>query len=73
MNDRLLSVGDVAKFLGIKPDTVYKWIERHGLPGRKVGRIWKFRQDEVDAWFDKQPGRGRTGPGGSRKRHRGRV
>ncbi len=56
MIDRLLSVDEVATFLGVKRDTVYKWIKRHGLPGRKVGRLWKFRQEEVDQWFNQQSG-----------------
>lgn len=57
MTERLLSVDEVAAFLGVQRDTVYKWIERHGLPARKVGRLWKFRQGEVDQWFNHQPGR----------------
>ncbi len=69
MMGRLLSVDEVATFLGVQRDTVYKWIERHGLPARKVGRLWKFRQDEVDQWFNRQPGReqksqGRSGQAG---------
>lgn len=58
MTKRLLSVDEMATFLGVQRDTVYKWIERHGLPARKVGRLWKFRQGEVDQWFNQQPGRG---------------
>lgn len=57
MIDRLLSVDEVAAFLGVQRDTVYKWIGRHGLPARKVGRLWKFRQGEVDQWFNRQPRR----------------
>ena len=63
MTDRLLSVDEVAAFLGVQRDTVYKWIERHGLPARKVGRLWKFRQDEIDQWFNQQPGREKNIPG----------
>lgn len=57
MIDRLLSVDEVAKFLGVQRDTVYKWITRHQLPARKLGRLWKFRPNEVEQWFNKQPGR----------------
>lgn len=48
--DRWLSVDEVAEHLGIKRDTVYKWIERRHLPAHKVGRLWKFCLSEVDAW-----------------------
>lgn len=57
MIEPLLSVDDVAAILGVKRDTVYKLINRDDLPGFKVGRLWKFKQHEVDAWMDKQPGR----------------
>ena len=50
MEDRWLSVKEIAAYLGIKPDTVYKWVHRKDLPAHKVGRLWKFRREEVDAW-----------------------
>ena len=45
-----VSVDDVVKHLGVARDSVYRWIERKGLPAHKVGRIWKFKLSEVDAW-----------------------
>jgi excisionase family DNA binding protein len=71
MTERLLSVDDVATFLGVKRDTVYKLIDRDKLPGLKVGRLWKFRQEEIDTWLDKRPGRRqgtRKGSGAARGR-----
>lgn len=50
MADRWLSVDEIAAHLGISRETVYKWIQRKALPAHKVGRLWKFRVDEVDAW-----------------------
>ncbi|WP_419587908.1 methylation-associated defense system helix-turn-helix domain-containing protein MAD1 [Thiolapillus sp.] len=49
-DDRWLSVDEIAAYLGIKRDTVYKWIERKQMPAHKVGRLWKFRKEEVDRW-----------------------
>ena len=48
--DRWLSVEEIATYLGIKKDTVYKWIERKKMPAHKLGSLWKFKRDEVDAW-----------------------
>lgn len=48
--ERWLSVRELAAYLGIKRDTVYKWIDRHSMPAHKMGRLWKFRRDEVDSW-----------------------
>ncbi len=50
VEDRWLSVDEIAAYLGVKRDTVYKWIDRKNMPGHKVGRLWKFRKDEVDQW-----------------------
>lgn len=50
MDDRWFSVDEIAAYLGIKRDTVYKWISEKGMPAHRVGRLWKFRVKEVDKW-----------------------
>ena len=50
MNDRWLSVAEICIYLGIKRDTVYKWIDKKGLPAHRVGKLWKFKIREVDEW-----------------------
>jgi excisionase family DNA binding protein len=50
MEDRWLSVDEIADHLGIKRDTVYKWISERQMPGHKIGRLWKFNKQEVDKW-----------------------
>jgi len=49
-NDRWLSVEEIADHLGVKRDTIYKWIDRKSLPAHKVSSLWKFQKAEVDAW-----------------------
>ena len=53
MEDRWLSVDEIGDYLGIKRDTVYKWISDKELPAHKVGRLWKFKRDEVNTWVRK--------------------
>jgi len=50
MEDRWLSVDEIAAYLGIKRDTVYKWIDVKQMPAHRMGRLWKFRREEVDEW-----------------------
>ena len=50
MNDRYLSVSEICTYLGIKRDTVYKWISKKDLPAHRVGKLWKFKVSEVDEW-----------------------
>ena len=48
--DRWLSINEITKHLGISNDTVYKWIDKFGMPAHRMGRLWKFKKDEVDEW-----------------------
>lgn len=50
MQERWLSVGEIAAHLGVNPDTIYKWITRKKMPAHKLGRLWKFLASEVDQW-----------------------
>ena len=50
MNDRYLSVAEICTYLGIKRDTVYKWISEKKLPAHRIGKLWKFKISEVDEW-----------------------
>lgn len=50
MEDRWLSVDEIAAYLGIKRDTVYKWISEKRMPAHRMGRLWKFRKEDVDGW-----------------------
>jgi len=49
-DDRWLSVDKIATHLGVKRDTIYKWIDRKNMPAHKVECLWKFRKDEVEQW-----------------------
>ncbi len=60
MEDRLLSAKEVSEYLGVGRTTIYKWIERHDLPAHKVGRLWKFRKEEVDKWLKNHQATPRT-------------
>jgi excisionase family DNA binding protein len=50
MDDRWLSVDEIADYLGVAKDTIYTWVTSKGMPGHKVGRFWKFKKEDVDAW-----------------------
>ena len=50
MEDRWYSVDEICSHVGIKKDTIYKWIKEKNMPAHKIGRLWKFKIDEVDEW-----------------------
>lgn len=47
----LLSTAAVAKWLGISTRAVCLWAECKSIPALKIGRQWRFRPDEVQAWI----------------------
>ena len=65
MAEPWVSVDGVAKHLGVAKDSVYRWIERRGLPAHKIGRLWKFKLSEVDEWV-REEGASQDAPGGER-------
>jgi excisionase family DNA binding protein len=48
--EKWLSVEEIAEHLGISKETVYRWLEKGKIPAHRVGKLWKFRASEVDAW-----------------------
>ncbi|MBF0233391.1 MAG: helix-turn-helix domain-containing protein [Desulfamplus sp.] len=50
--ERWLSVDEISKHLGVSKDTVYKWIDTHDMPAHRMGRLWKFKRKQVDAWIE---------------------
>ncbi|MEX1133970.1 MAG: helix-turn-helix domain-containing protein [Acidimicrobiia bacterium] len=53
--DRLLSVQDLADYLGVPVTTLYQWrYRREGPPGFRVGRHIRYRWQDVLDWIDRQ-------------------
>ena len=50
MDERWLSVDEIAEYLGVSKDTVYVWINEKGMPAHRMGRLWKFKREKVDGW-----------------------
>jgi len=48
--ERWTSVDEVTAHLGVSRDTIYRWIDAKALPAHRIGRLWKFKLSEVDAW-----------------------
>ncbi len=47
----ILTIRQLAEYLMVSEKTVYRLIDRHELPGIRVGVQWRFRKQDVDAWL----------------------
>ncbi len=50
--EHLMGTGEVARYLNIHFKTVMSLVERGELPAYKVGRVWRYRKSDVDAWLE---------------------
>ena len=51
MSERWLSVVEIAEHLGVSKETIYRWLEKGKIPAHRVGKLWKFKTNEVDEWI----------------------
>ena len=53
VND-ILTLEEVASYLRLTPQTIYKWAQEKRIPGAKLGKEWRFRKSIIDRWLDDQ-------------------
>ena len=67
MEETFLTTEEVLAYLQVNLRTVYRLIKAGKIPAVRVGRQWRFRKRDIDAWLDSQRPRG--GSKGGRCRH----
>ncbi len=51
LEERLLGVEEVAKYLKIPRSTLYKMCQEREIPCAKIGKHWRFNKKSVDEWL----------------------
>jgi excisionase family DNA binding protein len=46
----LIPTEEAANLLGIHPKTLQQLARDGRIPGKRVGKFWRFRKSELDAW-----------------------
>lgn len=54
--EAFLTTDEVLAYLKVNLRTVYRLIDAGHLPALRVGRQWRFRRRDIDAWLDGQVG-----------------
>ena len=52
MTDEIMTIEEVASYLKVTPQTVYKWAQEGQIPGAKLGKEWRFRKSILDEWIN---------------------
>jgi excisionase family DNA binding protein len=53
--ERLMDDAEAAEFLGgLHPKTVQRMARRGDLPAYRIGKYWRYRASELDAWIQLQ-------------------
>lgn len=47
-----MTLEEVAKYLKVKPQTIYTWAQDGKIPAAKLGKEWRFRKPVIDRWFN---------------------
>ena len=54
LSNELMTIEEVAEYLRMKPQTIYRWAQDKRIPAAKLGKEWRFRRKIIDAWLDEQ-------------------
>jgi excisionase family DNA binding protein len=50
----VMDIRQASDYLGISPDTLYKYASEGFVPAFKLGNRWRFKRSRLDEWMDRQ-------------------
>ena len=54
MEDDILTIEEVAKYLRVSDRTVYDWAQKGEIPAGKIGTVWRFKKSELEKWVNER-------------------
>ena len=54
MEDSILTIEEVAKYIKISERTIYDWVQKGDIPAGKLGNVWRFSKNEIDQWVNEK-------------------
>jgi PTS system nitrogen regulatory IIA component len=52
IDDDILTIDEVAKYLRVSERTVYDWAQKGEIPSGKIGTVWRFKKAEIEKWVN---------------------
>jgi excisionase family DNA binding protein len=50
----VMDIRQASAYLGISPDSLYKYASEGFIPAFKLGNRWRFKKTRIDEWMDQQ-------------------
>jgi excisionase family DNA binding protein len=48
---QILTLQELSVYLKIAQSSLYKLVRQGGIPGKKVGKNWRFHKNAIDEWL----------------------
>lgn len=50
----VMTLREASQYLGISPDTLYKYLSENKIPAFKLGNRWRFKKALLDRWMERK-------------------
>jgi len=48
----VMNIRQASQYLGVSPDTLYKYVGEQRIPAFKLGNRWRFKKSKLDQWME---------------------
>ena len=52
IDEEILTIDEVAKYLRVSERTVYDWAQKGEIPAGKIGTAWRFKKSDIELWVN---------------------
>jgi excisionase family DNA binding protein len=50
----VMNIRQASQYLGVSPDTLYKYVGEQAIPAFKLGNRWRFKKSKLDQWMEEK-------------------
>ena len=50
----VMNIRQASLYLGVSPDTLYKYVNEQKIPAFKLGNRWRFKKTKLDQWMEEK-------------------
>ncbi len=50
----VMNIRQASQYLGVSPDTLYKYVGEQRIPAFKLGNRWRFKKSRLDQWMEEK-------------------